>query len=271
VPEITSRRHPVVKDFSAAADAGDDGRAVIDGWHLVHEAHDARFRFETVAVTDAARDVDARLLDELQAGGARVLTVSPEVLDGLSPVRTPTGIVAVVQRRRVALGDLLRSSAPLVIVAVDVQDPGNLGAIVRAAEAGGGSGVVCAGSCANPWRPKALRASMGSLFRVPVVTHADVAAVCIDLQAAGLAICATTPANGVSIYDADLARPCAILLGGEGPGLSDVVLAMAETRLSIPMCAPVESLNVAVAAGLLVYEARRQRLARTVSAHGVTV
>jgi RNA methyltransferase, TrmH family len=258
VPEITSRRHPVVKTFKEAALGKDSARAVVDGWHLLDEAQSAGLPIDMVAVTDSAIGDRQPLLDALRADGVAVQSVSPEVLAALSPVQSPSGVVALIRRPTPTIDAMLDALA-LVLLAHDVQDPGNLGAIIRAADAGGATGVVCAGSSASPWRPKALRAAMGSSFRVPVVQCSDVLTTIATLRQAGLTIVAAVPRAGVMMHDADLRRPTAIVLGGEGRGLQEDVLAAVDIPLSIPMRPPVESLNVAVAAGLLVYEARRQR------------
>ena len=140
-----------------------------------------------------------------------------------------------------------------------MQDPGNVGAMIRAAEAGGASGVALAGSSADPWGWKALRAAMGSTFRLPVIKTADPMALLTILRKTGVKLIATAPRRGTDLHAMDFTTGAAIIFGGEGAGLDDAVLLQADERVSIPMKRPVESLNVAVTAALLVYEARRQR------------
>jgi TrmH family RNA methyltransferase len=257
VPEITSRQHPLVRAFKAAARG--DADILIDGWHLLHDAYDAGLDISTVAVVEGAYDsADVHLLDQLSRT-AEVVTVSPAVMDALSPVRTPSGVVALAAARHSALIHVLTPSPALVVVACDVQDPGNAGAIVRSAEAGGASGVVFTGVSADPWGWKALRAAMGSTFRLPVVRAPDVRHACEELRQAGLRLHAAVAVGGVDLERVDLRQAVALLIGGEGGGLPHDVLLLADAHVTIPMAAPVESLNVAVAAALLVYEARRQR------------
>jgi TrmH family RNA methyltransferase len=259
VPDITSRQHPIVKTFRAAV-SGDGARALLDGWHLLHDAVAAGLAIETVLVDrDPLHAGNAALLDRL-AGVTAVFSVSSSVMDAASPVRTPAGVVALAARRVSALDDLLSPAPALVIVAIDIQDPGNAGAIIRSAEAGGATGVMFAGACADAWNWKALRAAMGSTFRLPIVQQRHAPTALAALSDAGVGLFATVPADGTSMYDADLRSPTALLLGGEGAGLDPELIDIAGERLFIPMNAPVESLNVAVAAGVLVYEARRQRL-----------
>ena len=258
MPVITSRQHPEVKRFRAAA-RGETTAALVDGWHLLAEAARAALEVETVAVAGEPPNAAAATLVRTLARTSRVVTVSPDVMHAMSPVRSPSGVAALVRRRAAALADVLTPVPPLVIVTVDLQDPGNAGALVRAAEAGGATGVVFSGTSADPWNWKALRAAMGSTFRLPVVREASGDAVCGTLRAAGLRIMATTPRGGVGMEEADLRAGLALLIGGEGDGLSPPLLQSADTVVSIPMHGAVESLNVAVAAAVLVYEARRQR------------
>ena len=146
-----------------------------------------------------------------------------------------------------------------MLIACGIQDPGNLGAIARVAEAAGASGLIAAGQSADPFGWKALRGSMGSTLRLPVASreHADQAVAQARRQ--GCRIVATTPHGGRSLFDINLKMPVAVLIGGEGAGLAPALVEAADERITIPMQAPVESLNAAVTAALIVYEARRQR------------
>jgi RNA methyltransferase, TrmH family len=263
VPEITSRHHPLVKAFKTAA-RGEGPLALVDGWHLLHDAVAAGVTIDRVAITGQPPSAaDAALLTRLSSDAAEapdvVVSVSSTVMDVLSPVRTPAGVAALVQRPHVDRAQLFVPAPPLIVVAIDVQDPGNLGAVIRSAEAGGATGVVVAGASADPWSWKALRAAMGSTFRLPVHAQADEMAACDALSGQGLSLLAAVPRDGVSMHTTDLRAPIAFLLGGEGRGLSAALVSRSDARISIPMNGPVESLNVAVAAALLVYEARRQR------------
>lgn len=261
MPDISSRQHPLVRQFVAAArgDGGDD--VLLDGWHLVHEAARAGVEMTTVALSGPPPQPDDRALVDQLARTTRVVTVSSAVMDRLSPVRAPAGIVALASRRSYALGHLL-TPAPALVVAAHVQDPGNAGAIVRAAEAGGATGVLFLGASADPWGWKALRASMGSMFRVPVLRVSEPGEACQRLRRAGLTLAAAVPRGGTPMHDANLRQPVALLLGSEGGGLEARLVEAADARVSIPMSHTVDSLNVAVAAALLVYEARRQRQLR---------
>jgi RNA methyltransferase, TrmH family len=259
---ITSRQNPIVAKFRAVAHGEIEGLLLLDGAHLVQDALAAGVEFEQAAVdADAAGRGDiARLVAALHAKGIKTVTAAAPVMGALSPVRTPTGIVAIGRRPERNIGDFYRGPSPLVVIACDIQDPGNLGAIVRVAEAGGASGVLAAGTSADPFGWKALRGSMGSALRFPVDRMDDVILAVKEARKRGCRIAATVPRHGRSLFDVKLHGPLAVLIGGEGPGLPDALTAAADERITIPMQAPVESLNAAVSAALIVYEARRQRL-----------
>jgi TrmH family RNA methyltransferase len=181
------------------------------------------------------------------------------VIEAASPVKTPAGIVAVARWQPAEPGQVLEAQPALVVCAVAVQDPGNVGAIIRSADAAGATGVVVSAGSADPFGWKALRGSMGSAFRLPVAAGASLGEVCREARRRGVRIVATSPAAGADLYDVDLAGPALVLVGGEGAGLPPALQDIADARLSIPMRLPVDSLNVAVAAAVILYEARRQR------------
>jgi RNA methyltransferase, TrmH family len=258
-PDITSRQHRIVRAFRSAA-AREGETALLDGWHLLHEADRSGAEILVVAVAGSPpAAADATLLQRV-ARRCDVITVSAAVMDAISPTRTPSGVAAIVKPQYAELRALLAPPPALVIVAIDVQDPGNIGAMIRSAEAGGATGVVAAGSTADPWGWKALRAAMGSTLRLPLRRDATAAAL-IALRRHGLVIVATSPRRAQPMHQLDFRRPMALLLGSEGPGLDDAIVSAADERVSIPMSGRVESLNVAVTAALLVYEAQRQRTA----------
>ncbi len=256
---ITSRHNPIVKRYREAADSAGP-EIVLEGIHLIREAADAAVGMRAIAFSARAGHLPEAqdLMERLAAGGTERWSVTDEVMRALSPVRSPSGVVALAARPTVGLEEALGRSPQLVVMAVDVQDPGNVGAIVRAAEAGGATAALFTGQGADPFGWKALRGSMGSSFRLPVV-RADTEPALLALRAHGIRAIATTPRARRSLFDLDLRGPVAFLMGGEGPGLAQEIVATADETACIPMREPVESLNVAVATALLVYEASRQR------------
>jgi len=258
---ITSRHHGWVADCRAIV-RGDDARLLLDGWHLLAEALSSGLRIEWVAVDASRPREDPALLERARASGAVVGDVTAAVMDAMSPVRSASGIVAVCPRPAVDADALVSPAPALVLAAFRVQDPGNVGAIVRSADAAGATGVLLDQQTADPWTWKALRASMGSAFRVPVYRDGTALDRVRSWQRQGLRVIAADPREGVSMYDLPLTEPLVLVLGAEGAGVPHDVLALADARVRIPMRARVESLNVAVAAALLAYEAQRQRSAR---------
>ena len=259
---LTSRQSPLVTRFRAAARGDLDATILLDGPHLIAEALKAGVRLHDVVVSSAAmtRPETQTLMMALRARGLEPAAATASVMDVVSPVKSPSSIVALAARPASGTPDVFSSAAALVIVAANVQDPGNAGAIVRAAEAGGATGVVMAGQSADPFGWKALRGSMGSALRLPIVVYPSVERAVADARGRGCRIVAAVPRGGRSPFEVDLNGPTTILLGGEGMGMSHALATAADERVTIPMRATVESLNTAVTAAVLVYEAYRQRL-----------
>jgi TrmH family RNA methyltransferase len=261
---VTSRQNPLVERFRAARRGDSPGLLLLDGIHLLSDAIAAGMRIREVAVvTNAAERPDLeQLIEHLIRSDVQMVTASAPVMAALSPVRSPSAVVALADRPVATGARLYAASPPLVVVAVDVQDPGNIGAIVRVAEAGGATGVVCSGASADPFSWKALRGSMGSALRLPVQAATDSSQAVADAKSRGCRIVATAPRGGRSLFEIDYLGPLALLIGGEGHGLPPLLLESADERVTIPMQPPVESLNAAVTAALIVYEARRQRITK---------
>ncbi len=258
---VTSRRHPVVGRFRRVARGEDPDVLLLDGLHLVEVALETAWPLDLLVLAAPATPAAAALAARARAGGATVLAVSRHVIDAISPVRSPGEIVALARRQPAGLADPFGDAHPLVVVACDVQDPGNVGAIVRAADGCGATGAIAAGACADPFGWKALRGSMGSALRLPIRVERDRLAVRHAIQARQLAVIAAAGGPGAPPEAIDWTRPTALLVGNEGQGLP-ADLAAGAARVAIPMREGVESFNVAVATGILLYEAARQRRER---------
>lgn len=260
---IISRQNAVVAQYREAARGAADGTLLLDGAHIVSEALEAGLRFQHVVIASDALDRPeiTRILSRLARQASDVVEASRPVMDAVSPVRSSSPIVALAARPLPSHSPM-DGAAPLVVVICDVQDPGNVGAIIRVAEGAGASGVIVAGQSADPFGWKALRGSMGSALRLPIISAATVEDAVRALRQAGAQVIATVPRHGTSLFEAALTGPAGLLIGGEGLGLSEAAVADADARVTIPMEAPVESLNAAVAAAILLYEARRQRMGR---------
>jgi TrmH family RNA methyltransferase len=259
---ISSRQNALVKQFRDVAQGDVPDAMLLDGDHLIHEAIASGLTIGVVAFCE--RLANGPLAARLQSAGTRVVVVSDGVLDAMSPVQSPSGVVATARRPSVSLEHVLAGKPELLLMLHDVQDPGNVGAVVRAAEACGATGIVCSERTADPFGWKALRGGMGSTFRLPLAIRQPLAATIVAARSHGLRVFATTARGGTPLPECDLRVPAAILLGGEGSGLPADLLGAADARLTIPMHQPVESLNVAIAAALVIYEAARQRHMRGV-------
>ena len=281
---VTSRQNAIVKRFRELARAsraaapigraavhgtgGHAGEILLDGEHLLQEALACDVPIELAAFLD--RQVSnvlsplARLAKDVGARGGRAILVSDAVLAAISPVQHPSGVVAIARARATDVGVVFAAAhdngphLPLVLVLAGLQDPGNVGAIVRAAAAFGAAGVVAIEGTANPFSWKALRGAMGGTFRLPVAARGTAPDVIAAAKEHGVRLVAALPRGGTALHSVDFRRPIAIVLGGEGAGVSSAIMTAADESLTIPMRAPVESLNVAVAAALVLYEAARQ-------------
>lgn len=260
---ITSRTNAKVKALRAAFDgrAARPGEIVaIEGATVIGEAVRSGIRVETVFVRQGSEAV----LEPLDIRGVPVVVLSRDVFASAVDTASPQGVAAMIaiptiEKRRDGYGQ----GTTLVLEAI--QDPGNLGTMLRAAEAFGVDEVVVTGETANAWSPKAVRASAGSVFRVPVM-RMGLEEIAAWTRECGVRVyAAVAQARGaVSCLDAELAGKCAVMIGNEGAGLSAAALEIANERVHIPCIT--ESLNAAAAAATLLYEAMRQRIAQIIPA-----
>jgi TrmH family RNA methyltransferase len=229
-------------------------RFLAEGPNLVEAALRRGLVDEVFATEDALHRYGAML------DGAQVHVVTEKAAKALSDTVTPVGLVAVCSMPEGAMADVLASEPRLVLVAVGISEPGNAGTLIRLADAMGADAVVLAGHAVDPYNGKCLRASAGSIFSLPVLEVTDTAEVIAALQGIGVRVLATTLDGEVSLDDAELSTPTAWLFGPEAHGLSTDVAGSADARVSIPMHGSAESLNVAAAAAICLYQsARAQR------------
>ncbi|HZG76229.1 MAG TPA: RNA methyltransferase [Paenibacillus sp.] len=262
---IRSLQNPQVKAWAALlGKKGRDeaGTFLVEGAHLVAEALRSDFRVSEVLYvpgSPAAAEVEAAI-------GGRAsdwMPVSEQVMEKVTDARTPQGVAAVVEQRNVALDELFAGNGRKLglgpIVALDaVQDPGNLGTILRSADAAGARAALLGVGTVDVYNPKTIRATMGSLFRVPFVA-CDLSEALARAKAAGVRVVGTSLDAKRSCYEAPLGGDVCFLFGNEGAGVSPQLLAMADEKVIIPMRGGAESLNVAMAATVLLFEALRQR------------
>jgi TrmH family RNA methyltransferase len=248
---IESRQNSRIRELRAALTRGPQQDHIgIEGLHLLQEAIRSGLPLKTVFVASGHEG----LLEQLAIGDAEVLVASEEVFRSATTTEHPQGIAALVEAPSFTMNDVLQGT-PLVVVAAALQDPGNLGTLVRSAEAFGATGMVLLPGTVSLWNGKSLRASSGSAFRLPVVGLSPEDAF-RSLREAGVRIVAAVAREG---GETDLRRPTALLIGNEGAGLPDAWIAAADARVTIPCSGPVESLNAAIAGSVLLYEAMQQR------------
>jgi TrmH family RNA methyltransferase len=261
-PRITSTKNPLVKRIKALTvrDAREEeGRFVVEGIRMVEELFSSGLRVELLMYDPTLTgDRAQELLDRARAAGVQLIPASRNVIEAGSTVEAPQGVIAVAELPRPTSDGLLERPDLLLVVADRIQDPGNLGTIIRIADAAGVTGVVVTSGSVDPYNSKALRATMGSLFHLPVV-QLDVERAQARLGAAGVRVLVADQTGAVDYTEADYHPPVAIVLGNEGQGPDDRWQQAAGARIRIPLYGRAESLNVAVAAGLLLYEARRAR------------
>jgi RNA methyltransferase, TrmH family len=227
-----------------------DGQIAIEGEHLVREAMRSRLRIGTLFV----REDWAERADWSACGAALTMTVGVDAFNYACVTEAPQGVAALIEAPRWTLDERLQTKDALLLVLDGLQDPGNLGTIIRSAEAFGAACILLTPGTVHPWNQKVLRASAGSSFRLPVIPLKSESAI-EQLREIGIPMLAAAAHAGVSIQHADIERPVAFVIGNEGAGISQAVLRFCSGTIHIPCSGPVESLNAAVAASILLYEA----------------
>jgi TrmH family RNA methyltransferase len=245
VPAIESPANPLIREIARGLEEKtllllEGEKTILDavaaGLPLEHVLHDASIRPGRLAALTAAHP---RL-------------VSRAVLERLSDARTPQHLLAVARRRDVPVAEILKRPGPIVFV-FGIQDPGNLGAIVRVAEAAGGAGVLAAPGSADFFHPRAVRGSAGSVLRLPVSGRVSFEPFAADAKQAGRSVCGAVSRDGEDPFAAPLDPKSVLVVGAEGGGLPAGAYRYLDRRLTIPMASPVDSLNAAVATALLLY------------------
>ncbi len=260
--KISSAANPVVKRMRRLADRKHRRRErafVVQGIQPVWQAVEAAAPIELLIVApDLVRQPAAlAMVAAAEAAGTPVATFDPMLFGRLADRELPGGLAAIVSSWPMVLGDLPAAADSLYVALHEVGSPGNLGTIIRTASAAGAAGVILLGDCADPYDPAAVKASMGALFTVPVA-QASADGFWLWARSHGVRVVATAGRAATSCWEAELPLPLAFLLGSEGTGLPDSLLDQAADRVRIPMTGTAESLNLAVAAGIVLYEARRR-------------
>lgn len=256
---LTSLQNPLVKQMRKLHRnkvRREMGLFLLEGTHLLEEARAVGFPLETVCCTPDWRDRYPHLWAYLEHRAQRLELVSDGVLEAIATTVSPDGVVATAPRQ----SPQAIPSAPTLGLALEtLQDPGNLGTIIRTAAGAGVDSLWLTQDSVDLENPKVLRATAGQWFRLPMAVTPDLGTQVRQCQGLGMQVVATLPTATATYWEVDLTRPTLFLLGNEGAGLSEEVTALADVGVKIPLASGVESLNVAIAAALLVYEAQRQR------------
>lgn len=264
--QLLSRQNPRVKYLRRLENRRfreQEGVFLVEGIRFVEEAVNSSWPVEMIFYSKKINENirGSAVLEGAASKGIALAEVDETLIKELTLTNTPQGIIAVVKQRKTSLEDIRPGDKPALLVLVDgVQDPGNLGTIVRTAHAAGVDGVILLKGTVDVFNPKALRATMGSIFHVPVI-QGDLTAneVMPYFDRRGVKTVAGDIRSNKTVYESDLTVPCAIVVGSEASGVSDEVIGMVSERVLIPMPGLAESLNVAISTVILLYEAVRQR------------
>lgn len=269
MPLITSPNNRYVKLARSLQDRSwreKKGFYIVEGIHLVEEALQAGTPLEVILYSRRIFTTPRgeKLVAGLQRAGYQCLAVTEELMASISTTMTPPGIVAIVPIPEKSLAALLaedrpHSTTPLLVIAAGIQDPGNLGTIWRTALGAGATGLILTRGSVDPYNPKVVRSAMGATFRLPVVCGVEPALLARELREARLKLVVAEVGAPLTLWQVDLRPPLALIVGSENHGPGPELLAAATDRVGIPLVGPVDSLNAAVAAALLLYEALRQR------------
>lgn len=257
---IESKQNPTIKTMRKAFATGElteDGCFAIEGMKIINEAARSGIRFKTLVFGEWAGD---RLASVPDFNAEDVIIVPNDVLRSTVDTESPQGVAALVCAPEHELKDILASEGPMVVLA-GLQDPGNLGTIIRSAEAFGAAGVILGEGTASRFNSKVVRASAGSVFRLPYVASKLNDAV-QELKKSGARLVGTSSHDGAVLHEADLRKRIALFIGNEGAGLPAEITRQMDGFLRIPQSDKVESLNAGVATSIILYEAARQRQAK---------
>jgi RNA methyltransferase, TrmH family len=263
VQALTSKDNPLLKSIrliAAGARRAPKQVVIAEGLRVLEEVQRSSFSVEAVVCSEAFGSAprERELLDRFDEKRVRLFRVSDTIYQSISTVQTPQGVIALVNAPDRAFASVPESPNALILCACGLQDPGNLGTLIRTAAAANASLLCTTSGTVSARNPKSIRSSAGAFFRVPIIEHADFQEFRLYCHSRAIRLYRTDAQEGVIYTQADLASPCAILLGNEGSGLTEQTIRDLPS-IRIPIAEGVESLNVATAGAILLFEARRQR------------
>ena len=255
---LTSLQNPLVKQarkLHQSKGRRSEKLLLLEGTHLLEEAYKQSYPIETVFCTPEWQERHRHLWELLNQRASRVESIGLRALEAIATTVSPDGIIATAPR-------ITTSSLPITSLGLaleTIQDPGNLGTMVRTATAAGAEGLWSSSDSVDLDHPKVMRASAGAWFRLPMAVSPDLIGQLRRCQKGGMQIVATVPNANLTYWQIDWRSPTIILLGNEGAGLSPEAIELADKKVGIPLSGGIESLNVAICAALILYEAQRQR------------
>jgi RNA methyltransferase, TrmH family len=258
---VSSRQNALVKDLRKALSQGEptaEGYLAVEGVRMIEEAIRSGLRFQAVFFSESGSAHATRLLPQI-GSQVEVLLLPDEVFVSAVSTESPQGVAALVKLRPHKFEDLMEAGANALLVGIaGIQDPGNLGTIIRSAEAFGARAVLLGEKTVSHFNPKAVRGSAGSLLRQPLL-RVKLGESITALKQRGVKVLATSSHKGKPLHEADFTGAAMIVVGNEGAGVPQEILSLADELVTIPHSARVESLNAGIAASILLYEAARQR------------
>lgn len=261
---VTGKENSIIKNLRALSDPKHRKKEhafLIEGVKMVEEALRDRAGVRMVVAAPSLTQHHGRgVLKLAESRSVDVLWISEKLLDSLSESKTPQPVMAVVEMKEHSEEGLLANPSGLIVIAHQLQDPGNLGTIIRTAEAVGAAGVVVTQNTVDPYNAKTVKASMGSILRLPVVRTEDVGTLIGKCREKGFQTAAMVLTGGKTHFELDLKKPTAVIVGQEGSGLPEELLKDIDHQVRIPMAEAIDSLNVATSAAVFLYEAMRQRM-----------
>lgn len=261
---ITSNQNPVIKEIKALkTKKGRDEKNLyfVEGIKVIEESLTEPVEVVRLLASEDFADspMGKGLLEKAQKSGIQVLLVTNNLYKEVSDTETPQGVMAVIKSNPASLEDMIAGNKFLVLLD-SIQDPGNMGTIIRTADGADAGGIILSKGCVDPYNPKVLRSTMGSVFRVPIYSSSNLAGTVGKLKSAGYILCAAHLKGTVNYFELDKNPKTAFIIGNEANGLSGETASLADVLVKIPMPGRAESLNASVAAGLLMYEAVRWKL-----------
>lgn len=265
ISSITNPKVKYLKSLVKGQGKAGINEFVIEGIHIVEEALSAHIskRCEIKLIVFSKRLSNSKegslLFDKLSDAGITALEASEKIIEHLSDVKTPQGLIGLVEYKSADFGAFFEEDDPIILILDGIQDPGNLGAIIRSASAFGISGILLSGGTVNPFNQKVIRSTAGTIFNVKIIKADKMDDTMQALKRRGIKLIATTPRASKLVSEADLKEPVALIIGSEGRGINENILKSSDEVVSIPMSGEAESLNAAVSASIILYEALRQR------------